>query len=143
MGNRVFVTIKDPQKNQSFYMHWNGGLDTWLPLTKVLFDHDIKDISQAVKFVESLGLKIELENVGLDEVEENGHYFVDLAAKSFLKKQRTRGYEGDFVSALVYDFEKEFDNYLFKYQDSVREKIKKDYWEAILNKGNEVFGRMK
>lgn len=139
MGNRVYITLKKDHVNKNFYMHWNGGLDTWLPLAKTIFQHDIKNIDQIVEFLKSMDLKIEQQ----DEAEaflweeENGHYYIDLNKQTFEVKK-------DKVLEWIPNLQEGFEKYLStKIRKECQESVRADYWETILKEGEQFFKKEK
>ena len=82
MGNRVIVTIQDHDSMKQYYQHWNGGLDTWLPICHKLFEKSVVKISIVEELFRALNIKIEPQkDVVFGWIEENGHYFIDLEKK--------------------------------------------------------------
>lgn len=138
MGNRAYITVKEPTGKQgTYYTHWNGSLDTWCPIVQVLFDHNITSLVDFQRLLAALELRIEKQDSpdATSWTEENGHYFIDLGARSF------RTILEDGTTRVHHNLQDVFNRY-------VHEKIRPDfkaahfenYWLPIEQKGAEIFG---
>lgn len=130
MGNRVYVTLID-KGIKTFYLHWNGGLDTWLPLTKVAFEIDQKGYkkittNEILSMLDHLGIRYEQSDDCFNKVEENGHYYIDLINHTF--KHKTEVGNWHTINNFKDAFEKYIVNYIMQeYRDNIRE----NYWRGI------------
>lgn len=137
MGNRAYFTLKTPGESKTYYTHWNGGLDTFAPLCKALFDRDIKHIDSVLGFFKHLDIKTELQDApdAQEWNEENGHYFIDLSKQTL--DQRFESGQRVWHSHLKDAFE----GYLAKYiKEDYRDKVRADYWDGIMDAANKFFG---
>ena len=136
MGNRAIVSIQKGHERQSYYLHWNGSLDTIAPVSKALFDADAKDFSDFENFMKFLGLRAEKQKDlwPLTYVEENGHFLIVLNAKKL--EQYLENGERVYHADLKYSFEE----YLQKHiKVEYRENERVEYWQGILKSGTEFF----
>lgn len=138
MGNRVYVTLEGTEKPKTYYLHWNGGLDTWTSIADVIFENDVLKPERVIEFLDSLDIKSELQNGKChDWLEENGHYFINLGEKTFrIRKETSQG----IVNKLSFHLEADFIDYLKKHiSPSFQEETYKVYWEEIHNLGKTFF----
>lgn len=138
MGNRAYFTLKTKSESRTFYMHWNGGLDTFAPLSRAIFDSNTKDLSKIVRFIETdLELKLELQesSEATSWLEENGHYFLDLESKT-LEQVLASG-----MRVTHNDLSKVFDEYVQnRIREEYRTKMRDTYWNPILESAARYFG---
>lgn len=142
MGNRVYTTIKSNNDKKTYYLHWNGGLDTWLPVVNVAFKEQVKTPSKVAEFINYLGVKIEeVSGIKPTDTEENGHYFIDLEKQTFKKVYRIGGYDGELAQKrfIKGHFKQSFENLLANYDKEHRDKIMESYWTGISHAGLEFF----
>ncbi len=136
MGNRVYFTIKTKSESKTYYQHWNGGLDTFAPLAHALFANDVTDIQKAISFIESMGFRPELQesSEASSWLEENGHHFIDLDAKTFETvsasgmRRPIRLLREAFVEYVQ-------ENILAEYQES----SDREYWHGIIDAAKSFF----
>lgn len=134
MGNRCYFTIQ----HKHYYMHWNGGMDTFAPLAKTLFDNDCNNVDHAIKFMESMELRPELQESAdaYNWTDENGHYYIDLTNKVLYHRK-----DDDNAPRLaVLDLEETFNSYLRDHiSEDYQEKTRECYWHGIIDAGKEFF----
>lgn len=131
MGNRVYVTID----NDTFYMHWNGGLDTWLPIAEVAFKYDKKK-DDILNLLDACELRYELQTDkdAYNWTEENGHYYLDTTNKTFRRKN-TDGTLKYFP--FLYD---SFKEYLIEHiSENYREQVYESYWIGIQEEAEKLW----
>ena len=136
MGNRVYCTVSGQDQTKTFYLHWNGGLDTFCPLVEVLFQNEISKVSDFESFLKYLGLRAESQ-VETDRTlrEENGHYSIDLVDRKF-----SHALEAFPIFLEVLDRKQTFETYIRDFiREDYRDKVRKEYWEGILEAGREFF----
>lgn len=135
MGNRAYVSLKEKYQTKTYYMHWNGGLDTIAPLCRVVFDNDIMDADKVVEFLVSLGLRLEpqKEAEARNWIEENGHYDIDLVKQTLDQRFEDK--------RLWHPHLKEaFEAYLAKsIRKECQDKVRDEYWYGIIKAGEEYF----
>lgn len=120
MGNRAYITIN----NKTIYMHWNGGLDTWLPIAEIAFKHN-KTCEDILNFLKHCGLSYEIQKdkEAREWLEENGHYYIDTTNKRFKHKKENKTVK--YYTFLEDEF-KEYNNAHIK--EEYRDQNYKDYW---------------
>jgi hypothetical protein len=134
MGNRAIVSIQKNNVRSSYYLHWNGGLDTLAPVSKVLFDFN-SSAEHFEKLMTYLEIKVELQDAPLPfhDVEENGHYLIDLDTKTLTQfTEKSRVIHSDLCAS--------FEKYLSKHiSKDWQDKTRVSYWQGIQKKGIEFF----
>ena len=123
MGNRVYVTID----NDTFYLHWNGGPDTWLPIVDAAFKYNKKkdDILELLKALE-ISFELQNDKDAYNWIEENGHYYIDTTNQTFRRKKRN-GYLKYYTF-----FEDDFNDFIRECIDrDYRQKTYEAYWLGI------------
>ncbi len=143
MGNRAYFTITDHNPvSKTFYVHWNGGMDTFAPLCRAVFDNDVTEIEHFMQFFSSLGIRAELasfQNNGAlnDLMEENGHYYIDLKRQTLSHME-----EGQSIPRWVPNLQEAFESYLNKsILENYRDKTRKEYWDGIMDQAKKFFKR--
>lgn len=149
MGNRVYISIKDEKKATTYYMHWNGSLDTWAPIAQALFKNNVKDINQALALFAYCNLKLEdQEEFNLNWIEENGHFLLDLEKQKFsMTSEISAPYKGlnDFLEPFeeVTDFKAAFEEYLQKkILPDYHDKYRKQYWEGFTEEAHRFLSNL-
>jgi hypothetical protein len=142
MGNRVFFTIEDKNGADTYYQHWSGGLDTFLPITKAAFDSNLKDRATFVRFLEECGFNPEKQsrpNTRL--IEENGHYIINLKDNSlFIREEIERHGFYDIQTRVAGDLFDEFNAYFQrKIKPEYHETTKKDCWDNLYSEATKFF----
>lgn len=141
MGNRAYFTIKTKSDSKTYYTHWNGGVDTFAPLAKSLFDHGVTDIEQVILFMtKALELRPELQSHpgATSWLEENGHYAIDLEAKT-LRHTSQSG-----MTVMLHDLHLGFLDYVnTKVIEPARDKVTRLYWDGIQDAARAFYGGAK
>lgn len=132
MGNRVYVTIDD----ETFYMHWNGGLDTWLPIANAAFKHNKKK-DDILKLLDVCELRYELQQDkdAYNWTEENGHYYLDTTNQTFRRKLCN----GDLKYYTF--FEDDFKQFLKEcISEEYRQEVYDSYWLGFHEQAEKAWG---
>lgn len=136
MGNRVYLTVTSAgQQVESYYMHWNGCMLTWAPLTRALFDANVTSLKDFNKIISALDFKlepIETNNKTLGWVEENGHHFIDLG------KQTLFTTNGKTLNQVV-DYKAAFERRLTAYNPEARDHKRETNWIGIQDQVKAMF----
>lgn len=149
MGNRVYATIKNKNESKTIYAHWNGCLLTWAPLIDSAFQAKIRQPELILECLKSLDIKTELQTDpnAKNWTEENGHFFIDLDAQTFLvRKEVPSGIPGlyDSNTEVLGDLKQAFESHLLKnIKVEYHSDSRKEYWDGIRSKSLEFFGAKK
>lgn len=140
MGNRAYVTLN----NETFYVHWNGGLDTFCPLIEAvqcLKRENLRPTSTEIQaaFLEFCGQKMEkfkgTQYESKQLIEENGHYFIDLSLMTVIHRLEVENKVtkmDDVVSRLIVNPHNYFLEYFIpRILPDYVEKAKKEYPERV------------
>lgn len=146
MGNRAFITLP---KNETHYVHWNGGIDSIIPLlvavNELMKEGQIKRPTNdqiRAAFVEFCGSPMELQDNSSDSaewMEENGHYFFDYNSKvkkfELLHKFEVYGKKGVHEISIKSEFVVNPREYylgdLDRYQESFKAQYVSEYDERV------------
>lgn len=103
MGNRCVITNKE--KTRAIYQHWNGGLDSILPLLKVA-----KGLDKGFDGLVELSTKVfNGEEVSIDEADfdngDNGTYVIDdnfeIVAREFFDGKEQSSYSSAEMEVFI------------------------------------------
>jgi hypothetical protein len=116
MGNRVYVTLNG---TNTYYLHWQGGLDSWIPMFRAVqicdFEVIPSDIVAAMDKVFNQKMELQTDTSCLRWNEENGHYFIDLRSLTFKYRMVTfnkRTEMDDITSDIVTDCNEDIETYI-------------------------------
>lgn len=153
MGNRAYITLRE----KTYYVHWNGGLDTWCPLidainatAKKLGLPTNEDIEAAFKLFCESDMEL-LKDMSpyhaAKQIEENGHYFLRLVGDSIQAVHRFEKYNestemDDILSAVIINPRDYFlVNYLPQVTEDYKAKAREEY-PARFQVFKEIFERL-
>lgn len=137
MGNRAYVTVEKNHYKTSYYLHWNGGLDTMAPVCRTLFDHDASSAQDFEKLMQACEIKIEKQPsyIPTSQTEENGHYLINLDRQTL---ELTK--EGSSLARWIPHLKEAFEAFVNnKIKEEYRERVRSDYWGGILEIGEKTF----
>jgi hypothetical protein len=139
VGNRAYVTIEKSHYRTSYYLHWNGGIDTIAPVCKVLFDHNAnkpEDFEALMKACE-IRIQRQADVLPTNKTEENGHYLINL-------DKQTLEQTPENMTALrwIPHLKDEFESFVrTKIKAEYRDEVRKNYWDGILEIGSKTFNQ--
>jgi len=140
MGNRVYVTLIDENKSIVIYQHWNGGLDSYLPIVKTAFEINQKNyrkigIEEFLAFLNKMEFRPEIQESpdAFSWIEENGHYIIDFKNSTMLVKNEQ-------TTLAINNFRDEFNKYnTKKIKEEYRQQNLENYWFGLQNEATIFF----
>lgn len=141
MGNRVYVTLKDANQTVTIYQHWNGGLDTFLPISKTAFEINQKGyrsigVPEFLAFLTKMEFRPEVQDApeASTWLEENGHFHIDLVNSEFSYNLEAG------IKQHVHNFRAEFDKHSKeRMREDFQQRQLENYWFGLQIEATKYF----